>query len=115
MNTKMQDSVTAYHEAGHAVIAWQYGIYLGRATIEPNEDYQGVVVGNLTAGIVKLDLGAIPPRVQRRIENYAILSLAGEAAQRRFNPRSVRKHHGHSDRQNVITLRLISVIQGQRS
>jgi hypothetical protein len=30
--------------------------------------------------------------------------LAGEAAQRRFNPRSVRKHHGHSDRQNVIDL-----------
>jgi hypothetical protein len=40
--------------------------------------------------------------VQRRLENYAVMSLAGEAAQRRFNPRSIRSHHSSADYRLVI-------------
>jgi hypothetical protein len=104
MNKRARDLSTAYHEAGHAIIAWQFGIHLHHVTIEPDKDSHGKLIGNLVAGIVKLDVGLIPPRVQRRVENYAVQALAGLAAQRRYNPRSLRSHHGYSDRGNVIDL-----------
>jgi hypothetical protein len=104
MNKTTRDLSTAYHEAGHAIIAWRFGMHLRRVTIEPSEDSHGLVSGNFLARVAKLDLGDIPPRVQRRIENYAVSMLAGTASQRRYRPRSLRSHHGHSDRHNVIEL-----------
>jgi hypothetical protein len=32
----------------------------------------------------------------------AVVALAGEAAQRRFSPRTVRRHHGGGDRELVL-------------
>lgn len=104
MAKRTRDLSTAYHEAGHAIIAFKHGTYLRAVTIEPSGDFHGLVSGNFVARIVKLDIGNIPPRVQRRIENYAVQALAGAAAQRKYNRRSVRTHHGQTDRSNVIDL-----------
>jgi ATP-dependent Zn protease len=39
------EKVTAYHEAGHMIAAWELGLTVTRATIvpDPEEDYEGLV------------------------------------------------------------------------
>ena len=96
----------AYHEAGHAVAAWRLGIALRRAgvTIVPDR-----AKGNLgSVSHVQFVNRNVPwrdsDRDRIRAEKLAQLSLAGEIAQRRFSPRSVRRYHGESDRMSAIDL-----------
>jgi hypothetical protein len=42
--------------------------------------------------------------VRLRCEREALVSLAGVEAQRKFNPRSVRKHHGQHDFHSAVLL-----------
>jgi hypothetical protein len=97
---------TAYHEAGHVIALWRLEARASHSvTIEPGEDILGATLDpSATSGISGLESGNLPPRVQRRIENLMIILLAGSAAQRKYNPRSVRLHHGGSDREKVCTL-----------
>ncbi len=81
---------TAYHEAGHAVAAIVRGVRVKHATIAPS--------GN-SAGHVHLP-GHMPKQIGA-MHDRGMIALAGEAAQRRFSPRSVRQHHGGSDREMV--------------
>lgn len=101
-----RDLSTAYHEAGHAVIAWWLGVHLEAATIEPNEaeGYQGAVVAKFMTAISHKIEYDITPGLQRRVENYAVHTLAGVGAQRKFNPRSVRSYHSRADDQAVVNL-----------
>jgi hypothetical protein len=95
---------TAYHEAGHAVAAFQLRVGIGRrgVSIVPNEDWSGF------AHTLKGFSGR--PDIERTgqmrlgAEKRAIVSFAGEAAQRRFRPMSVRRHHGAIDRGHAIDL-----------
>ena len=96
----------AYHEAGHAVAAWQLGIALRRngVTIVPDG-----VEGNLGSVshvqfVNRNFQWRDSDRDRIRVEKLAQLSLAGEIAQRRFSPRSVRRYHAKSDRMNAIDL-----------
>jgi hypothetical protein len=62
---KTAEAATAYHEAGHAIIAWRRGLFIKGATIEQNkiEDYLGRVVGNFAAGIShEIEYSDISPR-----------------------------------------------------
>jgi hypothetical protein len=34
---KTAEAATAYHEAGHAIIAWRRGLFIKGATIEQNK------------------------------------------------------------------------------
>ncbi len=91
---------TAYHEAGHVVAAWLLGFTAldvsiirdrdsaGRVTIEPEEP-------STCEAIARGDRWD----TSRFIAEKRIMMLqAGEVAQRRYDPRSVRGHHSQSDR-----------------
>ncbi len=81
---------TAHHEAGHAVIALQLNVPFKHVTIAEHGDSAGHV------------LFLTPARTLGRAHRRGIVSMAGEAAQRRFNPRSIRRHHGEGDRETVV-------------
>lgn len=95
---------TAYHEAGHAVAAVVLKVGIGRrgASIIPGESYAGVVhVRKGFRGSPELDnSGAMRLGAERR----AITCFAGEAAQRKFRPSSVRSYHGQMDRHKAVDL-----------
>ena len=84
---------TAFHEAGHAVVAWRRGLKVHSATIVPTKDYSGMVRrGSLG---VRLDIDG-SNRARLRAESAIVVCLAGPAAQRRHNPRSWRAYMGVS-------------------
>lgn len=88
-------TATAYHEAGHAVAAFVLGVPLKSVCIVPDPK-----AGN--AGHVSLGRC----RSVDAMHKLGIVAVAGEAAQRRYNPRSVRRHHGGGDRQAVVDFAL---------
>ena len=94
----------AYHEAGHAVAAWSLGCSIWKVTIV----LDGSSAGKTIYGpwYRRTDSGWDgSPRVQRRLENMALMTLAGPAAERRFNPRSRYHYEHHSgDRSHVTDL-----------
>lgn len=86
---------TAYHEAGHAFAAWRVGVRTKKLTIVPHADAAGTHVHEPYSGIdLEYDSS---PRVQRRIENMALVLYAGPAAQKRFNSKGFRRYHAGSD------------------
>ena len=87
-------AATAHHEAGHAVAAILKGVRFAHVTIRPSED---------AAGHVRFLTRA---RSVDQVHKRGIVALAGEAAQRRYNLRSVRGHHGAGDRQAVLAYAL---------
>lgn len=118
----------AYHEAGHAVMAVHMGLHLGHfatptggvgLSLVPDktrgtlEYYSG---GRTNVSIVPVwsVLSELPECLakgysqeqfvrfrQDEVECFAMVSLAGEAAQRLFSPRSFRKVHVAGDYLNV--------------
>ena len=87
---------TAYHEAGHAVISHFERMRLRSASIVPEGTSKGRVTDNPRIPTWVSEATptiAVRDRVERNIRTF----LAGEVAQRRFNPRSVRRVHGSQD------------------
>jgi hypothetical protein len=97
-----RDLSTAYHEAGHAIAAYRFGMRLREITIEPEQGSQGSITGEFTAGITRDIEGEVTAETRLHCEQYAIHALAGTEAQRKFNARSLRSHHGHSDYHNAV-------------
>jgi hypothetical protein len=98
---------TAYHEAGHAIAAWRLRLRVSKVTVEPDEDFSGMVAHSSPfrrSHMEGLELGEITPSIQRRAENLMVISLAGPAAQRNFNPQSVRIYHSNSDHKAVCAI-----------
>jgi hypothetical protein len=95
---------TAYHEAGHAVAAHQLRVGIGRreVSIVPNEGWHGFV-HTLKGFSGRPDMERTG-QMRLGAEKGAIVSFAGEAAQRRFRPMSVRRHHAASDRTQAVNL-----------
>lgn len=96
--------VAAYHEAGHAVVAVRLGVAIGRRGVS-------IVPGDGLAGSVHTHLGfsgnpdqEITTKMRMAAEHNAIICFAGEAAQRRFSPKSVRRIHWEGDRENAALL-----------
>ena len=88
---------TAYHEAGHAVAAALRRVPFKYVTVEQDEE-RGSTGHTMFTG-----------RSPKSLEDHfarGVVTLAGEAAQRRFNPRTVRRHHGGGDRKTVVDLAL---------
>src|SRR5260370_14575354 len=89
---------TAYHEAGHAVMAYFLGVRLKKVTIITNKDYVGSVLQEkVVRGLApEVDISL---RNFDRMEKLARIALAGNIAQKIHAPRS---HDGaSSDRQTV--------------
>lgn len=78
---------TAYHEAGHAVVAWHEGVRVQWATIIPGEGFSGRVKhANLFKGVnPEVDTSL---RVRARVEKSARIAIAGRVAQQRACPGS---------------------------
>jgi hypothetical protein len=91
---------TAYHEAGHAVAAYRLGVSLRQVSIEPDESSAGHVKHQrLLDKTVAYDRS---DRNRMRVERLVIVCLAGLEAQRKFNARTVRHFHAHSDYQSAV-------------
>ncbi len=92
---------TAYHEAGHMVAAWRMHVKIHTATIVPTEDYEGCVHHESPLRGIKLDVDG-SDRAEIKANKMVLICLAGPAAQRHYNPRSldssVRRWHGESRR-----------------
>lgn len=98
----------AHHEAGHVVAALVLHLSIGRkgVTILPGAE-------SLGAAYVLPQLRENPeieisPRTHIRILDYAVMCLAGDAAQRKFNPQ--RRFGGQQDVHNAGDL--LSYISG---
>jgi hypothetical protein len=87
---------TAYHEAGHVVAAWHFGLSIYCATIIPKGDMAGSMEHGSPLRGIRLDIDR-SDRARVRAEKNVIVILAGPEAQRRHNPHSWRKWHAHSD------------------
>jgi ATP-dependent Zn protease len=99
---------TAYHEAGHAVVAYLLNAPVKRkgATIIPNPEEGST--GCVHAGFT-FRRGHRPDEnksdvVRLRCERQAMVLLAGVEAQRKFNRRSVRSYHTQSDFNGAVGL-----------
>lgn len=99
-------AATAYHEAGHAVIAYLKGIVFDEVTIKGDER-----AGN--DGHLQLErfnpqsVDKMTSRVRTRIEGLAMLALAGVRAEERFLGRRVRTGHEQDVRDAEDLLRYV--------
>lgn len=100
---------TAYHEAGHAIAAIDLKVGLGRigVSIVASENSNGGRFSGFAH--VRKGFSGNPDMettgaMRLKAENRTIVLFAGEAAQRRFRPSSVRNYHAHSDRKTAIDL-----------
>ena len=101
---------TAYHEAGHAVALWELKFKIKKATIVP----KGNTAGGVSHGHVHLGRleGETPPIGKRlsRIHDSLVVAFAGEEAQRRFDPRSLRRDELAGDRE--WSSKLLALLHG---
>ena len=94
---------TAFHEAGHAVCCLVQRIRLTSITVVASSDYWGSVSHSNPLHGMHIEYDD-SPRAQRRIEQKALVCLAGIAAQQKYNPRSVRHWHWSSDRHDALKI-----------
>jgi hypothetical protein len=96
---------TAHHEAGHAVAALTCSIPTRKLSIIPRDGSHGRFTPEpCNIGMKTLEFCKVTPRVQRTLENRALIALAGPAAERRFNPKGYRKIYGEDDYDHACTL-----------
>jgi len=86
--SKKQFEATAYHEAGHAVLAYRYDIKIESVTIKRDEDSFGRMAGDGLLKKIRPDI-EITPGGRDKMEKHIRVSMAGVIAQRMYNPRSV--------------------------
>ena len=101
-------TVTAYHEAGHAVVAVLNRMPLRDASIS-------VHISDASSGRTRLSAtgaisegfakgGKLGDREYRQVLRSACFNLAGDIAQHRFAPTARRSDHSWSDLENVSRL-----------
>jgi hypothetical protein len=98
---------TAYHEAGHAMAAWQLEIPLGKGkhvlSIVTDGSAQGHCQYKNMLSCHNIDVS--PTGGDRlKMERMAIVKLAGLVAQRRHRPSSLRSWQGSSDFHSAVGL-----------
>lgn len=96
-------SATAHHEAGHAVAAWTQNIAVRKISIVKGQGLAGFIHHADIVGGLRPDADR-SPRVRLRLEKLVRVSLAGPAAQRKFNARSWRTYHGGEDHRKALDL-----------
>lgn len=94
---------TAYHEAGHVVVAWSQGIRVHSASIVPSEGTDGRFT--FTHLLARSQLDSSRSDAERlKAERHVRVSLAGHLAQHRFDRKSVRDWHAEQDRHDSVNL-----------
>jgi len=94
---------TAYHEVGHAVAALHEKMRIRSATVIPSRGFSGQVSHESPLSGIRLDIGETD-RAKIRAQRLIVIALAGPAAQKRFNPGSLRSYHGESDHEIAVDL-----------
>ena len=94
--TRNQTLATAYHEAGHVVVGYELGFRLGKSGVSIVPDGESLGQAYVLYGGWRPDRYS-SKRILLRLERYTMVNFAGEEAQRKFNPRSVRKFHASGD------------------
>jgi hypothetical protein len=103
--SKSQIEATAYHEAGHAVIAYLLGYRPQSVTIVPTADTAGHIIHANPLHGFQLDIDG-SDEARLRVENVVTICFAGLIAQKRYNPRSWRRAHGQWDYEKIAELGL---------
>lgn len=106
MKNSNKDAATAYHEAGHAVVAWCLDLEVGSATIVPDNDSAGHVMiepeePSTCAAAVR---GGPWHPCRLLLEKRVMVLQAGEVAQRCYNPHSVRRGHSQDDFKKCVDI-----------
>jgi hypothetical protein len=96
---------TAYHEAGHTVVAWRLGAGPRAVTIVPHGDVQGEMIQEAPLIDADLDFDG-SDHARNRVERAIMICLAGPIAQRHFMPSSWRHWHGGPDYITALNLAL---------
>lgn len=108
---------SAYHEAGHAVMAFLLGHRITSVTIKPGvtaegESYSGMVYSRPRG---RIDFDVSTPAMRIKVENMIMVTLAGDVAQRRFNPRSSRNWHASADRSAAADMAFSQTSSGEQA
>jgi hypothetical protein len=103
--TRGQLEASAYHEAGHVVVAREMGLKIIGASIVPDQDGHGWAAHADPLRGIRLDL-ATRDKTAARVEKCILVSMAGAIAQRKFRMSSWRNFHGQADRDAVAGLLL---------
>jgi ATP-dependent Zn protease len=98
----------AHHEAGHAVAAFVLNLGIGRKGVTIVSDAESLGAAYVLHQLRENSEIEISPRTHVRILDYAVMCLAGDAAQKKFNPR--RRYGGQNDLHNAADL--LSYISG---
>jgi hypothetical protein len=93
---------TAYHEAGHAVSAWHYGVRIKRVSIIEDDGSLGHCEYVKSLGTV--DFAYLSLAQERKIHNKIITGFAGGQAQRPIQSASYRHFHARADETQIVRL-----------
>ncbi len=99
---RIGDAALAYHEAGHAVIA--YVLHLPHAHVTINHDRESGTSGRTIFNRKKPPTACTPSRAFRRELDEIDVCLAGPLAQSMFNRRSVRHWQSTDDFSKAMKL-----------
>ncbi|ACM30934.1 hypothetical protein Arad_14027 (plasmid) [Rhizobium rhizogenes K84] len=102
--------LAAYHEAGHAVAAWTQKLTIYSVSIEGNQQDAGYMIHEDSLRPSDLLFSPQSGRTRLGAERNIRVALAGEIAQKLFDPSSVEDRHGANDRLAVDTL--LSALHG---
>jgi hypothetical protein len=103
------EAATAYHEAGHAVVAACLGLGYSGISIVPDNDSWGRVTSGKTekpSTCAAIDRGDRWHPSRLRAEKWVTVFQAGDAAQRHYDPFSVGLSYSRSDYERCIALLL---------
>jgi hypothetical protein len=114
MQASKRDRIVAFHEAGHAVVGWRVGLWPRGVSIVSSGDAAGHVEHKLGIDPVELECRS-PYRLMNAVTKNIMVSLAGEIAQRRHDPRSVRRYQGRSDRLHAAHLAAAVGAEGEEA
>jgi len=100
--TRRKWVATAYHEAGHAIANIVLRFKTKKVSIVPCGEMDGVVESNLGIKLRSSEWRTPGRAARERRHDKVVTILAGEQAQRRFNPRSVRARHFEADSHDIV-------------
>lgn len=96
---------TAYHEAGHALADFRLGFRIRSISIIPNDESFGLLRRFPKPTFFdKFDQAELDRKDIAEAHDWIISLFAGQEAQRRFRPNSLRPHHGEHDVECIDTI-----------
>ena len=103
-------TATAHHEAGHGVAAWRLGIRTRRITIHSEGEVAGMheFEGYLRRARPGME---VTPSIKVKLENTALVLLAGPLAERRYLKRGSRRSGAGNDYEKMI--RCLTCLTGE--